>query len=157
MGPAIVCEPTTFSIRNDLEAIRRTLKTVRESYHFTNLCLFGRRNPTRVLEYFERRSYDRSAIEMPLYVTPVTFDGQVARVDEGDPCDLFAMSKEVSLRGVGFTHDHSFEAEYAVVAFDLLESAEVALLLDIRWLNLVQGDVYMSGGRFIGIAEEICD
>ncbi|NIL96430.1 MAG: hypothetical protein GTO53_03415, partial [Planctomycetales bacterium] len=62
-----------------------------------------------------------------------------------------AITKDVSLRGVGFTHELLFEGDYALVTFDLMDVGPVSLLVEIRWSNRERGPTYMTGGRFVGI------
>ena len=117
------------------------------------LNLFGKQSPARTIDYLDRREFDRTPVEMPIYLTEVGFDGQQAQPVDGVQPEVLAFTKDVSLRGVGFKHDGPVEADYAVVTFDLLNDEPVSLLLDVRWSNLERGFRYLSGGRFIGIGD----
>jgi len=90
---------------------------------------------------------------MPIYVTPAAFDGMCVEPLEDRENVMLAVTKDVSLRGVGFTHDEPFLADYAIVTFDLSGEGPVSLLLEIRWSNLRRDYAYMSGGTFLGVTE----
>lgn len=152
MAASTVIERVRLAVRRDLRAVRKMLRRIRHSQRLADLNLFGRRTPARMLEYVDRRDLDRSPVQMPIYVTPATFDGRHVEPLEDGECEMLAVTKDVSLRGVGFTHDEPFEADYAIVTFDLMDGDPVSLLLEIRWSNLERGS-YMSGGRFLGITE----
>ena len=96
-------------------------------------------------------------LEATIYVTGVSFDGKLAKVFTDNQGELLAVTKDVSLRGIGFTHDEPFEGNFAIVTFDLIDATPVLLLLDVRWSNLPWKYSYMSGGRFVGIAEPVAE
>ena len=147
---------TRFRVGRDASTIGRVLRRIRHSQQLVDLCLFGRRKPARMLKYVDRRSRERMPVQMPIYVTAVDFDGNYAVVYENTACERLAFTKDVSLRGIGFTHDEPLEANYAIVTFDLLDAPAVSLLLEVRWSNLERGHCYMSGGRFFGVAQPSC-
>lgn len=139
-------------IRRDLPTVRDVLRRVRDSDRLAPLCLFGRHTLEEVLDYVDRRDSSRDPVRMPVYVVPVFFDGQYANpIQPGKT--IIAVTRDVSLRGIGFTHDEPFEGDYAVVTFDLLNEQPVSLLLSVRWRNLRRGSAYASGGRFLAISE----
>lgn len=141
-----------FKIRWDVPSVVELLRRIRASERMAELLLFGRRNPLRLRDRIERRSRFRSALKIPVYVMPVTFDGRTATVVPGTE-EIQAFTRDVSLRGVGFTHDELLDSEFAVVTFDLFDAESVSLLLELRWCNLRQGGApYLSGGTFCGIA-----
>ena len=99
-------------------------------------------------------------MQRPVYVIPATFDGKYVETLETE--EIFAITRDLSLRGIGFTHDDQFEGEYAVVFFDDINEESVSLLLEVRWSNLEQADYsyvtgafYMSGGKFLGIIDSL--
>ncbi len=153
MAASTVIERVRLTVHRDLRGVRKVLRRIRHSQPLADLCLFGRRKPGRMLEYIERRDRDRSPVQMLIYVTPATFDGSHAEPLEDDESVIYAVTKDVSLRGVGFTHDEPLQADYAIVTFDLLDENSVTLLLEVRWSNLEESNSYMSGGSFLGIME----
>ena len=138
-------------MRQDWASIRDTLRRVRRSDRLAPLNLFGRRNPIQMLDYLERRAGDRSSVQIPIYLSPVDFDGQCVTQIEDVPGAIQAFTKDVSLRGVGFTHDDSLPGHFAIVTFDLMNEQFVSLLLEVRWSNHREDGTYLSGGRFVGI------
>jgi hypothetical protein len=116
------------------------------------LNLFDRRKSVQTLDYLERRTSNRASVELPIYVTPVDFDGHHTQNVEQAEC-MLAVTKDVNLKGIGFTHDEPFEGHYAIVTFDLLENNSVALLLEVRWSNRKSGVSQMRGGIFLGVVE----
>ena len=153
MPASTVIEPAKLAVRRNLRAVRDLLQRVRQSVRQADSSLFGRPSQDRMLEYVERRGRGRSATTTPIYVTPAVFDGRDVEPLEAGACGMLAVTNDVSLRGVGFTHDEPFEADYAIVTFDLMDGPSVTLLLEVRWANLKRGYSYMSGDRFLGITE----
>lgn len=107
------------------------------------------------MDCLDRRYEDRSPLEMPIYVVPAVFDGRYAELIEGGATEMLAMTRDVSLRGVGFLHDEPLEGNHAVITWDLLDGRPVSLLLVVRWSNIERNGSYMSGGRFLGITESL--
>ncbi|NIP87326.1 MAG: hypothetical protein GTO03_17935 [Planctomycetales bacterium] len=140
-----------FRIRRDLRTIKKVLRQIRQSEHLASHCLFGRRTEARLLDHVERRVAQRAPLELPIYVTVADYDGRDAVVWEIEGGEALAITKDVSLRGVGFTHEEPFEGDYALVTFELLDAEPISLLVEMRWTNLVRGRLYLSGGRFVGI------
>jgi len=141
------------SVRRDLRTVRDVVRRVRNSDRLATLCLLGRHTPEEALDYVERRASSRDSVQMLVYLVPVTFDGQYAiPVDHGET-SIIAVTRDVSLRGIGFTHDEPLHGDHAIVTFDLLDDRPVSLLLNVRWCNLRRGSAYFSGGRFLAISE----
>ncbi|HUS40349.1 MAG TPA: hypothetical protein VMX74_12910 [Pirellulales bacterium] len=142
-----------FRICRNRRTIRRALHKIRKNEDLADVFLFGRRTTARNLDFVERRAADREPVQLPIYVTSVSFDGKQVEVPPDSQAEILAITKDVSLRGIGFTHDEPFEGEFAIVTFDMIDATPVSLLLDVRWSNLEWGYAYMSGGRFLGIVE----
>ena len=142
------------AVCRDLRTIREILQRIRQSDRLAPFNLFGRRSPVRMLDYLERRAMDRQSVQIPIYVTAAQFDGRYAELLAFDNAEFLAITRDVSLRGIGFTHDEPFDADYAIVTLDVFDAQSVSLLLEIRWSNLEQRcSEYMSGGRFVGITQ----
>lgn len=96
----------------------------------------------------DRRTSERFSIQVPIQITPVTFDGErVECLDPGLPA-IHAMTRDLTLRGVGFMHQQLLCGDYALLACDLLNRHDVSLLVELRWTNCRKDAAYMSGGRF---------
>lgn len=146
-----VAGPPKLIVRRDLKAVRTTLKRIKHRVRVADLSQLDRRSPPRRLGCLDRRHYDRSPVEMPIFLMPAAFDGRDAEAVGVRETEILAMTRDVSLGGVGFVHDEPFEAQYAIVSFDVMDGCPVSLLLEVCWSNIERGDSYMSGGKFLGI------
>jgi hypothetical protein len=143
----------TFSIRRDSRSVREAIRRVRNSDGVATLRLFGSRMSQRALDYVDRRVWNRDCVRMPVYLVPVIFEGQHADPTDHSEPPMIAVTRDLSLRGIGFTHDEPLHGDHAIVTFDLLGDRPVSLLLDLRWRNLRRGSAYLSGGRFLAVSE----
>ena len=139
--------PTTDRLRltlhRDLGTVRNTVRRIRQS----ECC-------RALLDVRERRASERHSVQVALYVTPVVWEGFpwiVLQEDAGN--SMCAFTKDVSLRGVAFTHDEPLDTDYAIVTFDLCDSEPVSLLTEIPWSHYHSYRSYTSGGRFLGITD----
>ncbi len=140
-------------VRRDMKSVREALRQIRQSERLAPINLFGRRRPSRMLSYLDRRNRARTSVELPIYVAEVEFDGQAVHWPDDEPREQLALTRDVSLRGIGLAHDSPLSADYAVVTFDLFDGQSISLLLDVRWANIERGFQYLSGGRFVGIVD----
>lgn len=138
---SMVGERVRFTVRQGVRTVREILRRIRGDQRLLAHDLVG------------NRAHGRAPVQMPIYVTPAAFDGICVEPLEGPENVMLAVTRDVSLRGVGFTHDEPFLADYAIVTFDLWGEGPVSLLLEIRWSNLGKNHAYMSGGTFLGITE----
>lgn len=138
------------TVHRDFATVRRLLRRLKASESFTELCLFGRRNPTRMIEYVDRRSHDRTLVRTPVSVTPGTLVDDHVAIQAGKEHTILAFARDVSLRGISFTHGELFDGHHAILTLDL-DGETTVLLMEVRW-SLRRGPVWISGGRFLGIA-----
>lgn len=148
-------EQTRFSVHHNIRTVRATLRRLKQSELAAEVCFLGRRSPERMLDHVERRVCSRSPVQVPIYVTEVTFDGSFADLRNDGVGTIMAVTKDVSLRGLGFTHDEPLESDYVITTFDLLNSGPVSLLLEVRWSNIRRGYAFLTGGRFRGITDDL--
>jgi len=130
------------------------MRRIREDEELADYLLVGRRTPLRMLEQAERRACGRYSLRIPFYMRPADFDGTHVTLREDQPV-MLAMSEDLSLRGVGFSHQEPLDSDYAIVQFDSLDGNAITLLLDVRWNNRKSGHWYLSGGRFVGVTRPI--
>lgn len=142
-----------YLVRRDLRTVRKLLRRLRHAARTEGVELFGRRIPQSKRWAGERRSHERTSLEWPIRIQPVAYDGKNAVGLAGAGGILLGTTRDVSLRGVGFTHDEPLVGDYAVVFFHGRRGDEVSLLLEIRWSNNENGGLYLSGGRFEGMVE----
>lgn len=140
----------TFRLRLDRAAARRILSRLRQSELLEPLLNTRRRKAAG--QRHERRHLDRFAIRMPIMVSPAQFEGETIRLRDEPP--IAAVTRNVSLRGVGFAHDELLAGDYALVTFDLL-GEPISLLVEIRWKNHPGDRNWASGGMYLAIAEPV--
>lgn len=136
-----------WSVHRGKARIRRVLKRLRHSEYSS---LLSRRRD-RAHDPWDRRNYERFSLQVHFYVTPVAFDGETVEVLDRAYSAIPATTRDLTLRGVGFTHHQLLFGEYAVIECPFLDGSNVALLLALRWSNLRNNGCFMSGGRFEAI------
>ena len=144
-----------FVVRQDLQSVRGVLRRIRRHVQLIDLSLLGSRKSVKVTRHLDRRHYHRSPIRMPIRVMPASFDGRHAELLHPGDIGILAVTRDVSLTGVGLLHDELIEAEFAVVDFDHLDGCPLTLLVELRWSNTEQSGSYMSGARFVGSVEPL--
>lgn len=144
---SLVASPERWSVHHGRARIRRLLERLRRS-EYSSL-LSGRR--LRAGDAWDRRSYERFSLKVHFYVTPVAFDGETVDVLDGRCSAVPAMTRDLTIRGVGFTHHQLLFGDYAVIECPFLDRSNFALLLALRWSNIRNNGCYMSGGRFEAI------
>jgi len=142
-----------FSVQRDLRTVRDALRRVRNSDRLATLCASGCHTPEEAIDYLEHRASNRDSIQMPVYLVPVTFDGQYAYPIEHGETSMIAVTRDISLTGMGFTHDEPLHADHAIVTFDLLDDRPVSLLASMRWHNRRRGHAYISAAKFLAMSE----
>jgi hypothetical protein len=141
---SLVAFSERWSVHHGRARIRRLFKRLRRS-EYSSL-LSGRRR--KAGDPWDRRSYERFCLKVGFYVTPVAFDGEAVEVLDASSSAVPAMTRDLTIRGVGFTHQQLLFGDYAVVECPFLDCENVALLLAFRWSNIRNDGCYMSGGRF---------
>jgi hypothetical protein len=132
----------------DFGSLRRVLENVRRSTDLSSL-LFARRRSS--VADWDRRVYERFQHELPIHLTPVAFDGTIIEELESAPSPITALTRDLTLRGVGFAHAEPLSGDYALVDCELLARAGVRALVSLRWSNRGDAAGYSSGGRFVGL------
>lgn len=144
---SFVASPGRWSVHLERPRLRRLLKRLRCS-EYSSLLTRRRR---KAKDPWDRRNYERFSLQVHFYVTPVTFDGETVDVLDAGYSAIPAMTRDLTVRGVGFTHHQLLFGEYAVIECPFLDSSNVALLLALRWSNIRNNGCFMSGGRFEAI------
>lgn len=152
---SVVRERVRFLVRRDLRVIRRTLRRIQPSEHLLDLCLLGNRMPPRMVNPLERRAHRLAPMEIPVHLTRATFDGEYAQYLDDGECGIPAVTRDVTLGGIGFAHEQPLEADYAIVTLSRLVGQTISFLLEIRWSKLERGHTHISGGRIVGAAEPL--
>lgn len=130
----------------DWRNLRRVVEGIRQT-QYAYLLRSRRRSTTET----DRRAYERFNAQVPIRVTPILFDGEsVERLDPEQPT-IPAVTHDLTLRGIGFTHRQLLFGDYVMLNCDLLHPAGMALLLSLRWANVRNDGLFKSGGRFEGL------
>ena len=92
----------------------------------------------------ERRSRDRFPIPYTFRLTPVDDDGQLL-TDE----TTTIVGKDLSLSGIGFSHDHPLPCRRAIISLDHPMVGLFAVEAEIVWTRPTPIGLYESGCRLI--------
>jgi hypothetical protein len=92
----------------------------------------------------ERRSRDRFPIPYTFRLTPVDDDGQLL-TDESTTI----VGKDLSLSGIGFSHDHPLPCRRAIISLDHPMVGRFAVEAEIVWTRPTPIGLYESGCRLI--------
>jgi hypothetical protein len=101
----------------------------------------------------ERRARRRIHMRRVAYITPVIMEGATLRRVKTGSDSSVAYTTDVSINGMGFTHDEPLATRHAIVTFDLLDDEPVSLVIEIKWSHCRAHRWYCSGGKFIGVTE----
>lgn len=147
-------EPMNCVVRRNLWTIRTLLSSLRQDEPFADLGAFRRRQSVPGSpNCIERRAVARTSVQIPILVTAVSLDDQAVRYRRNSA--LLAVSRDLSMRGIGFTHDAPLTGKYAIVTFDLQNGNTASVLLEVCWSTQQRGQFYLSGGRFQGIVQSV--
>jgi hypothetical protein len=92
----------------------------------------------------ERRNRDRFPIPYTFRLTPIDDDGQVL-TDEATTI----VGKDLSLSGIGFSHDHPLPCSRAIISLDHPMVGRFAVEAEIVWTRPTPIGLYESGCRLI--------
>jgi hypothetical protein len=95
----------------------------------------------------ERRSRDRFPIPYTFRLTPIDHDGKPL-VDE----TTTVVGKDLSLSGIGFSHDHPLLFRRAVITLDHPKVGRFAVEAEIIWTRQTPIGLYESGCRLVRTA-----
>jgi len=137
-------------VRQDLTAVRETLEHVIDDESLSVLNLLKPHDPDGK---HDRRDYKRASVQIPLYIACVAFDGEYVEALPDAADEILVMTRDVSLSGIGFTHDEPLLSEFVNVTFDRIDADPVTLLLHVKWSSPKRSLPHMSGGNFLGIVE----
>jgi hypothetical protein len=92
----------------------------------------------------ERRSRDRFPIPYTFRLTPIDDDGQLL-ADEATTI----VGKDLSLSGIGFSHDHPLPCRRAIISLDHPMVGRFAVEAEIIWTRPTPIGLYESGCRLL--------
>ncbi len=83
------------AVFRDRAAVREILRRIKHTEQLLSLNSFDRRKSIQTLDYLERRKHNHASVALPIYVTPVDFDGHHTQNVEQAEC-MLAVTKDVS-------------------------------------------------------------
>jgi hypothetical protein len=99
----------------------------------------------------ERRREPRQALQVPINLRPARVRGLSIFADATAP-PFLALTKNISLGGVGFVHDQPLPAGPVLAEFDVGEPEPLRLLIAPCWTAQSAARAYRSGVRILGVA-----
>lgn len=107
--------------------------------------------PISLCKSLERRGELRMKFDEPVYLWPVETDHEFAVCQQSQP--IVAVTRDISLHGVGLSFDEDFDTDMAIVEFDLFGEGTEYLLVEIRWKTFLAAHSYACGGLILATAK----
>lgn len=147
----------TLKVNADVDLVRLSLCRICDAHHEVSLAELVSHDhddedaPTQD----DRRSVVRAQLQLPVVVIPVDWclDDETALTVCGP--EQVGITRDVSPTGIGLTHDQPLGSDAAIVQFDLPDEGPLNLVLDLRWSVPKSRYSYMSGGRVVGLVEDL--
>jgi hypothetical protein len=100
----------------------------------------------------DRRECRRARLQIPAIVVPVDLDEH--RPDVATICggEQIAVTRDISLLGIGLVHDEPLASDHLLLQFDIPGEEPVSLLLQVRWTKRTGRYSHCSGGRIVSVA-----
>ena len=98
--------------------------------------------------YDERRTRDRFPIPYTFRLTPIDTNGNLLVDDE-----TTIVGKDLSLTGIGFSHDHEFRFRRAIISLNHPKIGQFAVEAEIVWTRPTPIGLFESGCRLIRTIE----
>jgi PilZ domain len=92
----------------------------------------------------ERRNRDRFPIPYTFRLTPIDLDGNML-TDE----TTTVVGKDLSLTGIGFSHDHALQFRRAIISLDHPKVGRFAVEAEIVWTRPTPIGLFESGCRLV--------
>lgn len=141
-GSSLAAASLPLPLQSDLENVLDFVNELRIRYTPS-----GTRQPM-TFERCERRTSARIPLQVPICVTPVNLDADCVRADPRFADSIWAMTRDLSLKGIGFVHDRSFPYRNAIVTFEIPTQAPLSLVVAINWTRLYKNGKHRTGARF---------
>lgn len=139
-GSGVTVETDAELIQDCVNAIRNALIPVRD------------RQPLS-FDHSERRHSARVPMHVPVQLTLMEVEDGDVRLAEGRRTILEGITTDLSLRGIGFSHENPLASRHVAVTFELPDAPPVSLLVEICWSLPQDGGGHHSGGRFLSLIE----
>jgi hypothetical protein len=104
--------------------------------------------------HLNRRSEERLHIQLPVYIQPAVRRGLSVFV-ESEARPLLAVTRDISLHGLGLVHDKAWPHRWFVAEFDVFDERPLILLVESRWTGEVEAYSHRTGGRIAGVCRAV--
>lgn len=141
-------------VGQDRREIERAVKSIRESE--ARLEAFDPLSDSRgalVPDGPAQRRHPRFPIERGALLLPATVPHEDPSRCEPRPPSILVMTRNISVSGIGFTHDEPLLTEHGIVTFNLAPAGCVSLLVEQRWCRRVNRFYWISGCRIVGVID----
>lgn len=101
-------------------------------------------------QHLNRRFEYRLHIQLPVYIRPASRRGLSVFVDP-DASPLLAVTRDISLHGMGLVHDRPWPHRWFVVEFDVFDKLPLTLLVESRWTGEIDSYSHRTGGEIKGV------
>lgn len=109
---------------------------------------FGEQPPAH-----ERRLEPRQSLRVPINLRPARVRGLTIH-SPAESAPFLALTRNVSLGGVGFVHDEPLPAPLLIAEFDVGDPEPLLLLVEARWTAQPAPHAYRSGVRVLGVVRQ---
>ncbi len=102
----------------------------------------------------DRRIQIRVPTQVPAYLRSAWRKGLTVFADP-DTSPQLAVTRDVSLEGLGFQHDVPPPRPMFLAEFDVFENEPLIVLIEVRWCRKTNDWSYQSGGRIAGVCRPV--
>jgi hypothetical protein len=100
----------------------------------------------------ERREHRRVPLQRVIHVTALPMEnGILCRQRTGN--SFLAYTTDLSIHGIGFSHEEPLVTRQAIVTFDLMNQKPISLLVDVAWTRCLTDRSFRSGGKFLAVTK----
>ncbi|MCA9078559.1 MAG: hypothetical protein KDA93_26265 [Planctomycetaceae bacterium] len=130
------------------DAIARAITTIRETHEEIDPRQINRMDEST---HCDRRSGRRVQMQIPVVFTSVEEAGNSDDFVEVCGPDQIAVTRDLSLQGLGIVHDMRLMTDLALIQFDIPGESQITMLFEARWTTRKTRYSFVSGGRLIGV------
>lgn len=135
------------SSQPDLERVLDFVNEIRIAYTTA-----GTRQPM-TFDRRERRASTRIPLQVPIQITPVEMQNGFVCLPEETADSIAGMTRDLSLKGVGFSHEAPVPAQFAVLTFGVPTNCPLSLVIEMNWTRKLKTGQHRSGARFKSLIE----
>lgn len=130
------------------DAITHAITTIRETHEEIDPRQIGQGDDST---HCDRRGSRRVQMQIPVVFTSVEEAGDSDDFVEVCGPDQIAITRDLSLQGLGIVHDMRLMTDLALIQFDIPGESQITMLFEARWTTRKTRYSFVSGGRLIGV------